>query len=116
MSTREEYGPRTSDIELPPRLTPRLLIDTFRSFANNNAAFREGLTDEIGIEVTSGECKPADVQEPPDYLRMRFIFKAGRERYLERLNNEMGEPSNATREYHELAFKLAVVAVREAIL
>lgn len=115
MSTMEQYAPLADDIELPVRLAPRTLLVAFRTFAFNNVAFRDGLLDEINIAVTSGERKPADVDEPPDYLQMRYEFSAKRERYVERLNDDEGDPTDETREYREVAFKLSAVAVRQAV-
>jgi len=115
MSTFEEYAPLAQTEELPARLSPKLFLQEMRAFAFNNAAFRTGDEDEIVIKITAGERKPADIDEPPDHLRMHYEFKANRERYVERLDDEEGQPTDQTKEYRELAFKLSSITVRQTV-
>jgi hypothetical protein len=114
----ESYGPLAVQVEVPPRLSDKMLIDSFRSFAFNNAAFRTGLIDELAVTIsTSEEMAPDEL--PLDHISTSYEFEAIRERFIEEALVDWqaaGEkPEDKPQERRALCFRLSVIAVRDAI-
>jgi hypothetical protein len=103
MNTMEEYAPLADNIELPQRLSPRVLLQDMRAFAFNNPSFKNGMSDELFIEVAEGESQIND-DKFDDYIRVGYKFEASRYHHLH---------DNATRA--ELRFQLSIIATRSYV-
>lgn len=114
MSSIGEYAPLKDDIQVPPRLSHKMLLTTFREFAFNNAAFREGLIDEVTVSSMTGERMGPD-RLPTDHIKVSYEFEAARLRSLELVAKKEGAEGVEVQERQELMFCLTVMAVRDAI-